>query len=164
MNNRSPFARTLLTINNAFTLFIASWHMGLMVSVLIFWYPSWNGLIPSTIQDNFSIPAKMATKTFVILVPLAMLTSTIMIISEWKTKRRWPAIGALIGLMGSTLTAKYFLFPINDVIYAGTLSAEQLKTTLVRWMALNNWRVFFSCFGWLSMAIFYSMKTDRPTA
>ena len=161
MNKNSPLVRSLLLVNNAFTLFIASWHMGLMVSVLLFWYPSWEGLNTQTIQTNFSIPAQMATKTFVILVPLAMLTSAIMIISEWRNPRLWPAIGALIGLMGSTLTAKYFLFPINDIIYAGVTSEEELKRLLVKWMALNNWRVFFSCFGWLSMLIFYSMKPDR---
>ncbi len=163
MNRRRPFVKWLLNINNAYTFFIASWHMGLMISVVLFWYPGWNGLTINTTQNSFNIPAQIATKLFVKLVPLAITTSFIMILSEWKTPLRWPAIFALTGLTGASITAKYFLFPINDIIYAGVKDQAELTRLLLKWMSLNNWRVFFSCLTWLSMIIFYSMKTERQT-
>lgn len=161
---RSPLAKVLLNINSGYTLFISSWHMGLMVSIVLFWYPSWKGLTADTIQNNFAIPAIIATKIFVILIPIAMLTATIMIITEWKTPLRWPSIIVLAGIIGSTLTAKYFIFPINDIIYAGVKSPEELTSLLMKWMQLNNWRVFFSVLTWLGMFTFYTLKSNKTAS
>jgi hypothetical protein len=92
-----------------------------------------------------------------------MITATIAIISEWKTSLKWPAILVLIGVMGSTAMAKYFLFPINDIIYAGVKTNEELKPLLLRWMVLNNWRVFFSVLTWCSMLAFYTLKISQKS-
>jgi hypothetical protein len=56
--------------------------------------------------------------------------------------------------------AKYFIFPVNDILYAGVKTNEELKPLLIKWMSLNNWRVFFSLMTWLSMFIFYTMKAN----
>jgi len=154
----------LLNINSGYTFFVASWHTGLMVSLVLFWYASWEGLTLDTIQNNFGIPAKLATQLFVILIPIMMITATIMIISEWKTSLKWPAFVVLIGIMGSTAMAKYFIFPINDIIYAGVKTNVELKVLLMRWMVLNNWRVFFSVLTWFGMFMFYTMKAYRKTS
>ena len=154
----------LLNINSGYTFFVSSIHMGLMTSLVLFWYSSWNGLTIDTIQNNFSIPAIRATKLFVILIPIIMITSAIMIITEWKTPLIWPSIIVLIGVMGSTTMAKYFLFPINDIIYAGVKTNAELKPLLLKWMALNNWRVLFSLLTWLGMFAFYTMKPNRKSS
>lgn len=159
-----PLKNLLLSINNGYTFFVASMHMGLMTSLVLFWYASWEGLKIDTIQNNFGIPATLATKLFVILIPIMMITTTVMIISEWKTALKWPSIVVLIGIMGSTITAKYFIFPVNDIIYAGVKTNEELEVLLLRWMALNNWRVFFSVLTWLGMFAFYTMKSNRKTS
>jgi hypothetical protein len=151
----------LLNINSGYTFFVSSIHMGLMTSLVLFWYSSWNGLTIDTIQNNFGIPAILATRLFVILIPIMMITATIMIISEWKTSLKWPAVIVLIRIMGSTAMAKYFIFPINDIIYAGVKTNEELKPLLLKWMSLNNWRVFFSVLTWLGMYTFYTMKGNR---
>ncbi len=162
MNNKVK--NILLNINSGYTFFISSIHMGLMTSLVLFWYSSWSGLTIDTIQNNFGIPAILATKLFVILIPIMMITSSIMIISEWKTPLKWPSIVVLIGIMGSTAMAKYFIFPINDIIYAGVGTNEELKILLVKWMDLNNWRVFFSVLTWLGMFTFYTMKSNRKSS
>ena len=154
----------LLNINSGYTFFVSSMHMGLMTSLVLFWYSSWNGLTIDTIQNNFSIPAIAATKLFVILIPIMMITSTIMIITEWKTPLIWPSIIVLIGVMGSTAMAKYFIFPINDIIYAGVKTNDELKVLLVKWMGLNNWRVFFSVLTWFGMFTYYTMKVFRKSS
>jgi hypothetical protein len=155
----------LLNINSGYTFFVSSMHMGLMVSIVLFWYASWTGLTLDTIQNNFGIPALLATKLFVILIPIMMLTASIMIITEWKTPAlRWTSIVVLIGIMGSTAMAKYFIFPINDIIYAGVKTNEELKTLLLKWMELNNWRVFFSVLTWLAMFTFYTVKANRKSS
>jgi hypothetical protein len=92
-----------------------------------------------------------------------MITASIMILSEWKTSLKWPAIVVLIGIRGSTAIAKYFIFPINDIIYAGVKTNEELKVLLVKWMYLNNWRVFFSLLTWCSMFAFYTMKANHKS-
>src|ERR1700760_1124657 len=127
---KSSIGRFLLTLNNSYTLLIASWHMGLMVSVLIFWYPTWIGLTLTSIHDNFSIPAQIATNVFVVLIPIMFITCGIMIISEWKTPLKWPAICTLLGSFGSTIMAYYFLFPLNDQIAAGMPDQASLTTIL----------------------------------
>jgi hypothetical protein len=154
----------LLNINSGYTFFVSSIHMGLMTSLVLFWYSSWAGLTIDTIQNNFSIPAIAATKLFVILIPVMMITSTIMIITEWKTPLIWPSIVVLIGIMGSTAMAKYFIFPINDIIYAGVKTNAELKVLLIRWMGLNNWRVFFSVLTWFGMFTYYTMKAYRKSS
>ena len=159
----SKLKNTLLTINNGYTFFVSSMHMGLMTSLVLFWYASWEGLNIDTIQNNFGVPATLATKLFVVLIPIMMITATIAIISEWKTSLKWPGILVLIGIMGSTAMAKYFIFPINDIIYAGAKTNEELKTLLMRWMVLNNWRVFFSVLTWVSMFTFYTMKINQKS-
>ena len=159
-----PLKNILLNINSGYTFFIASIHMGLMTSLVLFWYDSWNGLTIDTIQNNFGIPAILATKLFVILIPVMMITASIMIVSEWKTSLIWPSIIVLIGIMGSTAMAKYFIFPINDIIYAGVKTNEELKVLLVKWMYLNNWRTFFSLLTWFGMFTFYTMKANRKSS
>lgn len=151
----------LLNINSGYTFLVASMHMGLMTSLVLFWYSSWEGLTLDTIQNNFGIPALAATNLFVILIPIMMITSSIMIITEWKTPLIWPSILTLIGIMGSTATAKYFIFPVNDIIYAGVATNEELKVLLLKWMDLNNWRTFFSVLTWLSVFSYYTMKIYR---
>lgn len=154
----------LLNINSGYTFFVSSMHMGLMTSIVLFWYPSWAGLTLDTIQNNFGIPAQLATDLFIILIPIMMITASVMIISEWKTQLKWPAIIVLFGIMGSTAMAKYFIFPINDIIYAGVKTNEELKVLLLKWMYLNNWRVFFSVLTWLGMFAFYTMKIIRKVS
>ena len=66
----------LLNINSGYTFFVASMHMGLMTSLVLFWYASWEGLKLDTIQNNFGIPATLATKLFVILIPIMMITAS----------------------------------------------------------------------------------------
>ena len=162
--NRSPLKKILLHISSIYTLFIASWHMGLMMSVLLLWYPSWSGLTIDTVKTNFDIPAQTATNLFVVMVPIAITTAFILIIGEWKTALRWPAIIAFVGLSGASIVAKYFLFPINDIIYAGVKSEEELTQLLIKWMALNNWRVFFSALTWVAMMTFYTIKSEMRTS
>jgi len=162
--NKSPLKRVLLNICSIYTFFIASWHMGLMISVLLLWYPSWNGLTVDTVKTNFDIPAQTATNLFVIMVPIAITTAFILVIAEWKTALRWPAIVAFIGLSGASIVAKYFLFPINDIIYAGVKDQDELTQLLIKWMVLNNWRVFFSALTWIAMMIYYTMKSERKPA
>ena len=155
----------LLNINSGYTFFVSSMHMGLMVSLVLFWYDSWAGLTLDTIQNNFGIPAQLATDLFVILIPIMMITATIMIITEWKTPvLRWAAVVVLIGIMGSTAMAKYFIFPVNDIIYAGVKTDEELKSLLLKWMELNNWRVFFSVLTWLAVFTFYTVKANRKSS
>ncbi len=156
------FKNILLNINSGFTFAVSSMHMGLMTSLVLFWYSSWEGLTLDTIQNNFGIPAQLATNLFVVLIPIMMITAGIMIVTEWKVPiLRWTSVVVLIGIMGSTATAKYFIFPINDIIYAGVKSNEELKTLLLKWMELNNWRVFFSVLTWLAMFTFYTIKANR---
>jgi len=159
--NKSPLHKWLSNICSIYTFFIASWHMGLMISVWLLWYPSWNGLTINTVKNNFDIPAQTATHLFVVMVPIAITTAFVLIIAEWKSGLRWPAIVAFLGLTGASVMAKYFLFPINDIIYAGVKSEDELTQLLVRWMALNNWRVFFSALTWIAMMTFYTIKSER---
>jgi len=158
---KSPLVRFLLIVNNSYTFFVSSLHMGLMVSVLLFWYPSWVGLTLTTIHDNFGIPAKLATNLFVILIPINFLTCGIMIISEWKTNLKWPAIATLLGSFGSTAMAYFFLFPINNAIAAGLPTQAELTSTLQRWMRLNDIRVVFSASTWLAVLVFIQMKINQ---
>jgi hypothetical protein len=158
---KSPLVRFLLTINNSYTFFISSWHMGLMVSVLLFWYPTWIGLTLTTIHENFGVPAQLATNIFIVLIPIMFITCAIMIISEWKTKAKWPAMCALIGSLGSTVMAYYFLFPLNNIIAAGLPTQAGLTEILKKWMVLNDYRVCFSVFTWFSVLTFFLMKINR---
>ncbi len=160
MDMNEKLKNILLNINSGFTFFVSSLHMGLMTSLVLFWYSSWNGLTVETIQNNFSIPAMLATRLFIILIPVMTLTSAIMVLTEWKTPLIWPSIGALTGILGTTVMAKYFIFPINDILYAGVKTNEELKPLLFKWMSLNNWRVFFSLLTWFSVFIFYTMKAN----
>ena len=162
--NKSPLQRIVSNICSIYSFFIASWHMGLMVSLLLLWYPAWNGLTINTVKTNFDIPAQTATHLFVVMVPIAITTAFILIVVEWKSVLRWPAIVAFLGLTGASVMAKYFLFPINDVIYAGVKSQDELTKLLVKWMALNNWRVFFSTLSWVAMMTFYTLKSEMKTA
>jgi hypothetical protein len=159
---QSPLVRFLLIVNNSYTFFVSSLHMGLMVSVFLFWYPSWEGLTLATIHDNFGIPAKLATNLFVILIPIMFLTCAVTIVSEWKTSLKWPAIVTLLGSFGSTAMAYYFLFPINNQIAAGLPTQADLAATLQRWMRLNDIRVCFSVSTWLAVLVFIQMKINQP--
>ena len=153
----------LLNINSGYTFFVSSIHMGLMISLVMFWYPSWDGITLDTIQNSFSVPALLATKLFLVLIPIMMFTSLIMIVTEWKTPLKWPAIAVFVFILGSIIVTKYLIFPINEIIYAGINTNEELKEHVQNWMVQNNKRVFFSVLTWWAMFAFYTMKSYRKS-
>lgn len=157
---KSSIKNFLLNINSSFAFFVASIYMGIMWSLHYFWYPGWQVLTHSNVHDHFIGPTSLATKFFTILVPIAILACIVMVITEWKTKLRWPAIMAFLGIIGATLVGQLLIIPINDTIASGVSSDLQLNELLTRWIMLNNWRMFITTIMWLSMLMFYTFKRN----
>ena len=66
-------------------------------------------------------------------------------------------------ILGSIVVTKYLIFPINEIIYAGIQTNEELMEHVQNWMVQNNKRVFFSVLTWWAMFAFYTMKLYRKS-
>ncbi len=153
---RSPLVKTLLNINAGYSFLVSSVYMGVMWALHFFWYPSWNTMRLENAQNQFVSPTTAATNFFTILVPIMMLSSIIMMITEWKTNVRWTTIIIFLGIVASTIVGKLIIIPINITIAHGVASQEIFDGLLQRWMVLNNWRMFITTIMW-SGCLFYFM-------
>ncbi|MGB5352182.1 MAG: hypothetical protein WBN32_01065 [Woeseia sp.] len=148
----------LLAINHAYLFFGTTLYVGVLWALRFFWYPSWGTMNIDLVQDHFIMPTSAATRFFTIVVPLMMIASVIMIISEWKTKFRWFAIVAFLCIMGSTYVGWLHIIPVNKIIAAGVASNAELTPLLQKWMRLNDIRWVLETIMWLTMMGYFVFK------
>lgn len=150
--------KILLTINHVYLFFGTTIYVGVLWALHFFWYPSWEAMTLDTVQDHFIIPTSEATAFFTIVVPLMFLASIILIVMEWKTKYRWPAILALLCIAGATYVGQVHIIPINETIKAGVNNMEALRDLLRDWMFLNDVRWIIMTVMWLTMMYYFVAK------
>jgi glucan phosphoethanolaminetransferase (alkaline phosphatase superfamily) len=132
-------------------------YMGVLWSLHFFWYPSWEVMNTANVQDHFILPTSAATKFFTIVVPIMFVTSLVLIWLEWRTRFRWHAIIAFLGVLGATLVGQLLIIPVNKTI-AGGVEESQLQGLLQEWMSLNDIRWIIVTIMWLALMIYFLMK------
>ena len=147
----------LIGVNHILLMFGTTVYMGVLWALHFFWYPSWEVMDTSNVQDHFILPTSAATRFFTIVVPIMFLTSIIMIWLEWKTKFRWHAIIGLLGVLGATLVGQILIIPVNRTI-AGGVDQARLTDLLQEWMVLNDIRWIIITIMWLTLMIYFLMK------
>lgn len=150
--------KILLTINHVYLFFGTTIYVGVLWALHFFWYPSWETMTLDTVQDHFIIPTSEATEFFTIVVPLMFLAGIILIVMEWKTKYRWPAILALLCIVGATYVGQVHIIPINETIKAGVANMEVLRSLFKDWMFLNDVRWVIMTVMWLTMMYYFVAK------
>lgn len=156
----NKFKQILLDINNAYLFFGTTIYVGVLWSMHFFWYPSWKAMNLENAKPFFVDTTTNATKFFWIVVPLMMLTNAIMIISEWKTRHKWPAIIALLCQCGASYVGQGLIIPINKTIAAGLPSNEALTSLLMQWMQYNDIRWVIMTIMWVTLMYFFISKRN----
>lgn len=147
----------LIGLNHLLLMFGTTVYMGVLWALHVFWYPSWEVMNVSNVQDHFILPTSAATSFFTIVVPVMFLTSGVMIWQEWKTRFRWHAIVGFLGVTGATLVGQLLIIPVNKTIAAGVEQA-QLAELLAEWMVLNDIRWMIVNVMWLALTIYLLMR------
>jgi hypothetical protein len=148
----------LLAINNSLLLFGTTIYCGVLWALHFFWYPSWQSLNLSNVQQHFISPTSHATDFFWIVVPIMFITNVIWIIAEWKTYK-WYALLALACESAASYVGQKLIIPINKTIGAGLTSETELTTYLKEWMFLNDVRWVIMTAMWLVIVIYFNHKS-----
>ena len=155
--------QTLIGLNHLLLMFGTTVYMGVLWALHYFWYPSWEVMNVTNVQDHFILPTSAATRFFTVVVPIMFVTSLIMIWLEWKTKFRVLAIIGLLGVIGATGVGQVLIIPVNETIAAGVAPAE-LTPLLERWMVLNDIRWIIITIMWLALMVYFLTKGDLLSA
>ena len=154
----------LLTINHVYWLAGATIYVGVLLTLRLFLYPSWNTLWPDTINDHFTRPTEAATYFFLRAIPTWMFTSVVMIVTEWGESEVWLAIIAFLGLMTTTCVGWWGIQPINREIKAGVTDQARLTVLLRKWMKINDLRLAAVVIMWSALCWYFVAKPDLPSA
>ena len=152
-------AEWLLLINALFLVTGAATYFGTMWTVKFFLAPSWDTLAPENIHERFDKPIRTATKFFMIVVPLMLVSSVIVIVDEWGSRLAVPGMICAASIAGSSYVFRGLIFPVNNKIIAGTYDgAAGLKELLDRWLFYNNFRFAGGVLIWASAAWYVADK------
>lgn len=154
----------LLTINHVYWLAGATIYVGVLTTLRLFLYPSWNTLRPETMKDHFTGPTEAATRFFLRAIPTWMFTSVVMIVSEWGDSEVWLAIVAFLGLMTTTCVGWWGIQPINREIQAGVSDQARRMELLRKWMRINDLRWAAVIVMWDALCWYFVAKADLPGA
>jgi glucan phosphoethanolaminetransferase (alkaline phosphatase superfamily) len=148
----------LLNINHALLMLGTTIYVGVLWALHFFWYPSWENMTLDVVQAHFIGPTSEATKFFTIVVPIMFVCNLVLIWAEWRTRFRWVAIVAILGIIGSTLVGQLLIIPINQAIAKGVATQAELTPMLQEWMKLNDVRWVMMNVMWLALMYFFLSK------
>jgi len=156
--------QTLLTINHVWYFAGATVYVGVLTTLRLFLYPSWNAISPAAAHDHFTLPTEAATRFFLVAIPTWMFTGIVMIISEWGEPLLWTALVAFAGLLTTTCVGWFGIQPINREIKAGVRDQARLTEILKKWMKINDLRWAAVIVMWAALCWFFVAKGDLPAA
>ena len=154
----------LLAINHAYLMFGVTIYVGVLWALHFFWYPSWEVMTVDTVQDHFINPTAAATDFFWIVVPIMFAANAVLIYKEWQTNMRWAAILAMLCLLAASYVGQQLIIPINELIAAGTVTANELPAMLEDWMFYNDVRWLIMSAMWLIMMVYFYTKGSLISA
>jgi glucan phosphoethanolaminetransferase (alkaline phosphatase superfamily) len=152
---------TLLNVNHALLMLGTTIYVGVLWALHFFWYPSWENMTVDVVQAHFIGPTSEATKFFTVVVPIMFGCNLVLIWAEWRTRFRWAAIVAILGIIGSTLVGQLLIIPINQTIAKGVAAQAELTPMLQEWMKLNDVRWVMMNVMWLALMYFFLSKRAR---
>ncbi|MDQ3980296.1 MAG: hypothetical protein M3314_12200 [Actinomycetota bacterium] len=156
--------QTLLTINHVWWLVGATVYLGVLTTLRLFLYSTWTRLRPETAHDHFTLSVKAATRFFLLAIPTWIVTSIVLIVTEWGEPLVWTAVVAFAGLLTTTLVGWYGIQPINRRIESGVHDQAQLAALLRKWMKINDLRWASVIIMWGALCWYFVAKADLPAA
>jgi TRAP-type uncharacterized transport system fused permease subunit len=145
-------------LNNALLFMGVSIYFGTGWSTAIFQFPVMASMTPENYRLHFIPQIAAATTFFTFLVSLMVTTCLVMIVGEWKTRRRWLPITLLLLIIGATCLTYFVIFPVNAVLRAGITDQAQLDQVIARWKFLTEIRVTIWSLEWLLMILWFGRK------
>jgi hypothetical protein len=153
--------RTLLGLNNAYTMFGTTVYVGVLWALRFFWYPGWRELKVDNYHGQFIPQTTRATKFFTVVVPIMYLTLLIQTISEWKGRFRWVPLAGLACLTGSTVVGQRQIIPINKKLDKGIKDQDELTGHLKEWMRLNDQRFVMMTVMWGVFMWYFTARAGK---
>ncbi|MCY3857597.1 MAG: hypothetical protein OXG25_01670 [Gammaproteobacteria bacterium] len=147
-----------LLINHSILFLCTSTYLGAGVFLVFFLLP----LEPQLDISNYKVvlvdPIDYATRFFTWVTILIVITSLIMLVTEWVSGLKWPSIVVLLGVGIATTITHQFHFPLNEELAAGITSNDRLADVLDEWADYSRLRFLFWAVQWFAvMYYFYSL-------
>lgn len=148
-----------LLVNALFLFTGAGIYLGTNWTVKFFLAPSWGTLATENIQERFTDPIQIATRFFMTVVPLMLVSSVIVIIDEWGDRLSVPGWICAASIAGSSYVFRGLIFPVNKKIIGGDYDGPAgLKKLLDRWLFLNDFRFAGAVLIWASSVWYLADK------
>ncbi len=145
----------LLKANKSILFACTAMYFGTGWSLVLFSFPIAPSLTPDNYYNQFVPQVTRATGFFTYMTILMMICAAIIIIEEWKTRKKWYPIGVLIAVIAATLLTTSFILPYNAKMAAGITDNVELHRILSKWITLNIVRVSLWTVQWLLMLFYF---------
>lgn len=154
----------ILLLNNAILMLCCSIYLGTGISLVFFQFPIEPLLTPDNYALIFVDPVQRATQFFTWMTLVMLVTTLIMLATEWFSGLRWTAIIVLLALITSTLLTTQYIFVYNAALADGITDPAILAETFGKWATLNRVRVSLWVVEWLSMMFYFVALAHRARA
>lgn len=150
----------LLSLNLIMFWFGTTAYAGVLWALHFFWFPTWRTLRVENYYDQFIPQTTAATRFFTVVVSLMFLSLIIIIVHEWRTRLKWPALAAFLTLGAATFFGTLRILPINHKLKEGATDQAQLTEMLNRWINLNETRFVLLTLLWIIL-VYYIFRKGR---
>jgi hypothetical protein len=150
----------LLSLNLIMFWFGTTAYAGVLWALHFFWFPTWRTLRVENYYDQFIPQTTAATRFFTVVVSLMFLSLIIIIVHEWRTRLKWPALAAFLTLGAATFFGTLRILPINHKLKEGVTDQAQLTEMLNRWINLNETRFVLLTLLWIIL-VYYIFRKGR---
>ena len=128
-----------------YILAVSSIYMGLLISLHLFWYPTWEMISITNLEDNFNQPVLHAVKTF---KPLVVILNICALILIPLAKPRLLFVLLFIFILTFTGISIKYILPLNHTL-ANLNDEKIISQNLILWMKYNDYRMGIIVATWL---------------
>jgi hypothetical protein len=156
--------RPIAPFNHALLFLCVSMYLGTGWSLVLFSFPIAPQLTVSNYYLEFVPQVQAATEFFTYMTGVMVICTLVMTMTEWRTSLRWVPLVVLTSIVAVTALTLIVIFPLNHAMSAGITQATELTSVLTRWMALNRVRVAIWTVEWVSLMLFYAIRSTPPAS
>lgn len=153
-----------LLLNHVLLFLCCSIYLGTGVSLIFFQFPLEPRLTPLYYHLIFVDPVTNATRFFTWMTIVMLVTSAVMLFTEWFTGIRWVPLIVLLAIVASTALTIFVIIPINRELADGITDAGRLRLVFARWADLNRLRVALWTVEWAAMMYWFARLAFQSRA
>lgn len=139
-------------------LLCTSMYLGTGWSLVLFQFPLRSQITVDNYYLPFVPPVTYATRFFMWMTGVMIVTAGIMVLSEAHSWLVWAPVVVLARVVATTALTVVLIIPLNGQMANGVKDPSLLDSVLSRWMRLNVVRVALWTAEWVAMVTYFGIR------